>query len=321
MEDLFGRTIDYLRISITDRCNLRCSYCMPDGAKFIPHDQILRYEEILRLVRCFVSLGVSHYKVTGGEPLVRKGAPEFIRMLKAQDGVKTVTLTTNGILLADCLAELRTAGIDGVNISLDTANRKEYKEITGADAFPVVDAAIRACAKSGIRTKINAVLLRGAENRVLQLAEYAAEFPVDVRFIELMPIGAGKQGGGSFADSVRERLLEQYPDLHPVKEQRGFGPARYEASGRLQGRIGWIDMISHTFCPECNRVRLTSTGVLKPCLCYGDGTGLRELLRNGTEDNRLTGILRETIARKPERHCFSDMEKITEEQPMSRIGG
>lgn len=197
MRDQYGRDIHYLRISVTDRCNLRCAYCMPEGIKQLPHGEILRYEEILRICRQAVKLGICHFKVTGGEPLVRRGILDFLRELKAMDGAETVTLTTNGLLLSEAAGELAAMNIDGVNISLDTADREDYAAITGRDAFETVDRAIREVVRLGIPTKCNCVLLSGGENRILPVAEYARRLPVDVRFIELMPIGAGEKGGGT----------------------------------------------------------------------------------------------------------------------------
>ncbi|OUQ15870.1 GTP 3',8-cyclase MoaA [Lachnoclostridium sp. An14] len=321
MRDQYGRDIHYLRISVTDRCNLRCAYCMPEGIKQLPHGEILRYEEILRICRQAVKLGICHFKVTGGEPLVRRGILDFLRELKAMDGAETVTLTTNGLLLSEAAGELAAMNIDGVNISLDTAGREDYAAITGRDAFETVDRAIREVVRLGIPTKCNCVLLSGGENRILPVVEYARRLPVDVRFIELMPIGAGAGGGGLSAAAAREILGKEYPDLAPAEEKRGFGPARYEASARLKGRIGWIDAVSHSFCQGCNRVRLTSTGLLKPCLCYGDGTDVKSLLRGGCGDEELKTALAQAIYGKPRAHCFDGGGPVTESHTMAEIGG
>lgn len=189
MTDAYGRTIDYLRLSVTDRCNLRCRYCMPEDLPSLPHENILRYEELLRVCRAAAGLGIKNYKITGGEPLVRKGCPGFIRELKALPGVEHVTLTTNGVLLSDALEELAEAGIDGINISLDTLDPAQYARITGRDAFDRVMAGLRAALDRGVQVKVNCVPLgeTGLEE-LLALAALAERYPLDVRFIEMMPI-------------------------------------------------------------------------------------------------------------------------------------
>lgn len=313
--------IDYMRISITDRCNLRCRYCMPEGITLISHENILRYEEFLRICEAAAGIGIRHIKVTGGEPLVRRGALGFVKRLKEIPGIETVTLTTNGVLLPRYADELKSSGVDGVNISLDTTDAGEYQEITGFNQFDKVEQAIALCVGLGIRTKINAVLLADGRKRMAALAAYARNQQVDVRFIEMMPIGAGKAEPILPIGQARETLLAEYPDLHPVSERRGFGPAYYEASSRLKGRIGWIGAMSHSFCAECNRVRLTSEGQLKPCLCYGETTDLRMPLRSGASQESLTRILKEAIEKKPKAHCFGQTERITEQHPMAAIGG
>lgn len=320
MKDHFGRNINYLRLSITDRCNLRCTYCMPHGVEFTPHAQILTYEEFLRIAQAAVHLGITRFKVTGGEPLVRKGAVGFIAALKRLPGVEEVTLTTNGVRLAQLVPALREAGVDGVNISLDAADRDSFATITGFDQLQQVLDGLDASLAAGLRTKINFVLLAGCESRVLPVARLAQSHPVDVRFIEVMPIGAGAGSRGLAPEKARELLQDEWPDLHPVEEHRGNGPAHYDASAQLLGRIGWIEAVSHRFCDSCNRARVTSTGLLKPCLCYGEGTDLRALLRRGAEDAALEQAMAAAIYAKPQSHCFGTGE-ITEQHIMAAIGG
>ena len=190
MKDHFGRNINYLRLSITDRCNLRCKYCMPHGVEFTPHEQILTYEEFLRVARAAVHLGIPRFKITGGEPLVRKGVTDFIAALKRLPGVEEVTLTTNGVRLAELVPALKAAGVDGVNISLDAADPETFQAITGFDQLGNVLAGLDASLAAGLHTKINFVLLAGCEGRVLPVAKLAQSRPVDVRFIEVMPIGS-----------------------------------------------------------------------------------------------------------------------------------
>lgn len=323
MLDRLGRNIDYLRVSITDRCNLRCRYCMPQGAEFEPHEAILRYEEIVRICRAATALGIVKFKITGGEPLVRKGCAELVAAIKALPGAEQVTMTTNGLLLPDALDGLCAAGLDAVNISLDTLDDEKFRAITG---FPGLGAEktmslLSRCCGKGLRTKINAVLLPDNRGELCELAAIAAELPVDVRFIELMPIGFGGSLERVDPDEALETLRRRWPDLRETDEKRGNGPAKYYASGALIGRIGFIDAVSHRFCESCNRVRLTSTGRLKPCLCYGDTTDLRALLRGGCGDGELEEALREGIFGKPAAHSFDAPGEITERHIMSQIGG
>lgn len=321
MIDTLGRRIDYLRISITDRCNMRCRYCMPDGISAVGHGDVLRYEEIAAICRAALRVGITKFKVTGGEPFVRKGAVGFIRELRNLPGVESVTVTTNGWLLPQVLPELRRIGVDGVNISLDSLDRDQYRAITGVDALPEVLQAVRQCAASGLPTKINAVLLADTKEQMVPLARLAEELPVDVRFIELMPIGCGAYQQGYSADEALAVLRGVYPDLAPLSVRRGNGPAAYYASRRLKGYIGRIAANSHVFCRQCNRLRLTSTGFLKPCLCYDDGADLRAAIRSGQEETLLARAIEQAILRKPARHCFDEAKAVTERKAMNEIGG
>lgn len=319
MTDQFGRNIDYMRISVTDRCSLRCRYCMPEGVKFLDHREILRYEELLEIARAAVELGIVNFKVTGGEPLARRDCADFIRRLKKLPGVRTVSLTTNGVLLSPLARELAEAGVDWVNISLDAPDRETFAAITGFDVLDRVLAGMDACEAAGLPFKLNCVLLPDSRDRLVPLARFARERPVDVRFIEMMPIGLGAGNSGLSWKEALSVLRREWPDLHPVEERRGNGPARCYASGALRGRVGVIDAVSRKFCAQCNRVRLTSTGQLKPCLCYSQGTDLREVLRTCPE--QLTETMRGAIFRKPRAHCFHSAGDITEQKCMSQIGG
>ena len=323
MLDQYGRSIDYLRISITDRCNLRCRYCMPEPVDAVQHADILRYEEILRICRAAIELGITKFKVTGGEPLVRAGCTEFIAELKKQPGTQQVTLTTNGLLLEKNLDALADAGLDGVNISLDTTDNTRFQRITGYTgngAYTLLRVLEECCAK-GLKTKINAVLLEETEADAPALAAIAETLPVDVRFIELMPIGFGTAMRRVSPDDILSALRKRWPDLAPTDERRGNGPAHYYKSDLLLGRIGFIDAVSHKFCADCNRVRLTSTGQLKPCLCYADSADLRTLIRGGCTDDELREALKISIYNKPRAHCFDTCAAVTERHAMSQIGG
>lgn len=323
MIDQFGRNIVYARLSITDRCNLRCRYCMPEKVKFLPQKELLTYEEILRLCRLMVSLGITRFKVTGGEPLVRRGCVEFIEKLKNMPGVEQVTLTTNGLLLLNYLDALCSAGIDGINISLDTLNDSAYCALTGGPRGSVnlLFRTIEASVDRGLCVRLNCVLTEGYEEALHSLSGLAERYPLDVRFIELMPVGMGKIVENAGIEDALSILKRRFPDLTPSKDGRGNGPARYYSSGSLKGRIGVIGAVSHGFCSECNRVRLTPTGLLKPCLCYEEGTDLRALLRENVSDEGLREYMRRQIFQKPAAHCFDCQNKITEKRSMNRIGG
>lgn len=322
------RKIDYLRISLTDRCNLRCRYCMPHAVSSVPMEDILTYEEICRIAEIASKEGIRHIRVTGGEPLVRKGCTECVRMLKKTPGIETVMITTNGILLKENLPELLNAGIDGINISLDTLNREKYRIITGYDGLNKVLESIQACVDAGIKTKINVAVAREInKSEILELVQISRELPVDVRFIEMMPIGYGKEFHGLDNREVLKKLRRQYPDISEAekKENAGYGPAEYFQIPGFLGRTGLISPIHGKFCEECNRIRLTSTGKLKLCLCYEDGIELRSLIRSGKSmkqiEEELRTIFREAGKRKPKEHHFEQPEKINETKRMNEIGG
>lgn len=322
MKDGFGREIDYMRLSITDRCNLRCRYCMPRGRPFMPHDEILRYEEILRIASVATDLGISHFKVTGGDPLVRRGAVDLVASLKSLPGVDTVTLTTNGILLPESLPALAKAAVDGINVSLDALSPDLYRRMAGGgDPATVLDA-VRRCVDLGVPTKINTVLLEENECEWMRVLAIAEELPVSVRFIEMMPIGKARDA--SEAPEV-DRLLamarERYADLAPVEEPLGCGPATYFGSSALKGRLGIIAARSHAFCSLCNRVRLTSTGQLRLCLGRPDSVDLKELLRGGAGHGDVRTAMERAIAGKPAAHMFGSGGAAGPERPMNEIGG
>ena len=372
MIDHNGRKIDYLRISVTDRCNLRCKYCMPDGIRSVPMSQILTFEEILAIVREAASIGIRCVRLTGGEPLVRLGMPDLVRRLKAVPGIEKVTMTTNGILLQENLPALTGAGLDAVNISLDTMDRAQYRAITGTDGLDTVLSAIPAACASGLRVKVNAVSLALGEDNIRALISLAKDLPVDIRFIEMMPIGYGKDfpvrdsenrnlesSYRSYGDrentksekkearpkdfhedpegicrsrfgvvdhrTLLDQLQRMYPGMKKEDSVHGFGPAVYYSIPGYRGSLGLISAIHGKFCDSCNRVRLTSQGFLKTCLCYDEGADLRAVLRAGLSEEEMRRTLREqmrkTIYEKPDAHCFEVPEKITEKAGMSAIGG
>ncbi len=324
MKDTFDRKIDYLRISVTDRCDLRCKYCMPEsGVKALSHDDILSYEEVLKIAHCFARLGVSRIKVTGGEPLVRLNVTELIGQLKKLEGIEQVTLTTNGTHLAAFIDRLHENRIDGINISLDTLNPELYEKITCRNSLEQVLQGYRKTLEySDIKLKINCVPMGIPEQNIAELAGLAKTDNVHVRFIEMMPIGLGRDFSFmSEADIIKE-LERSYGPLVPCDELMGNGPAHYYSVSGFKGKIGFISAMSHKFCESCNRVRLTADGRLKTCLQYEVGVSLKEILRNGASDEELEAVILKTLRDKPREHHFTE-ECIAdrETRAMFQIGG
>lgn len=323
MKDNFGRNIDYMRVSITDRCNLRCRYCMPEGARWVPMSEILTYEQIIEICTEAAALGIRKLKVTGGEPLVRRGCPELIRRLKEIPGIQQVTMTTNGVLLSQYMDELLKNGLDGVNISLDTLDRERYAWITGSDSLDEVLDSIMRALKSGIKVKINSVLFGDeASDEWKSLVLMAKERNIDVRFIELMPIGYGKTFESISNSRLMTMIRQLYPGIETDESVHGNGPAVYYKIPGFKGSIGFISPIHGKFCHQCNRLRLTSKGILKPCLCYGEGIDLKSVFeRKGEKKDDIRRAIRQGIEMKPEGHCFEKKESITENKNMIQIGG
>ncbi|MDR2500852.1 MAG: GTP 3',8-cyclase MoaA [Treponema sp.] len=327
MLDALGRTIDYLRVSVTDRCNLRCIYCMPSsGVEWKPHETILSFEETLRIVRLLAELGVRNIKITGGEPLVRKGVAGFIRTLRNIPGIAGITLTTNGILLDRYLDALRDGGIHGVNISLDALDPQVFHRITRRRGLAAIFQGMDRALASGIRVKINCVPLRGVNDRhLIPLASLAEQRPIAVRFIELMPLGAGEGLEPVPGAQVKALLEERFGPLRelPPGEARsaGNGPARYYAVPGFTGTIGLINPISDGFCETCNRLRLSAEGVLKPCLAHDLGLDLRSLIRSGASDRETLRAMTALIAQKPKGHTFAAPLERAVRQGMYTIGG
>ncbi|MFV0364631.1 MAG: GTP 3',8-cyclase MoaA [Suipraeoptans sp.] len=324
MNDKQGRNIDYMRISITDRCNLRCKYCMPDGIEKMSMDDILTFEEIIKVCKAAVSNGIKNIKITGGEPLARRGCTDLVASIKKLHGIETVTLTTNGVMLTEHLDELMASGIDGINISLDSVDEAIYKRITGNDSLSEVLCGFKQAMKTHIPIKINTVLITGInDNEWENIILLARDYPVDVRFIEMMPIGYGKDFNVVSNIEILNKLKDRYVKTTRDLRRHGNGPAAYYNITGFKGSIGFISAIHAKFCDECNRIRLTATGQLKPCLCYGEAIDLREILRsqNEHEDELLKEAVERAILSKPGEHCFEAPEVMTEEAPMAQIGG
>ena len=323
LKDRFGRTINYMRISVTDRCNLRCRYCMPDGIESIPMGDLLTYEEIAFVCAQAVSLGIDRFRITGGEPLVRKGCTALVAMLKKIPGLRQISMTTNGVLLQEYLAGLLDAGLDAVNISLDSLDREQYRAVTGRDELDRMLASVRLAAGK-LPVRINCVIYSGINGDApAELAALARDLPVDVRFIELMPIGAGKDLQPVANADVLSMIEERYGKTVEEPEPSGNGPAVYRRLPGFTGRIGFISPVHGKFCSGCNRLRLTSVGELKPCLCYADTVPLREILRDSgkEKEDRIREKIREAVLLKPQGHCFERPEAVTEAGGMNRIGG
>jgi len=311
--DSFGRTLDYLRVSITDRCNLRCVYCMPpEGVEWKSHEAMLSFEEILRICRIMAELGVKKIKVTGGEPLVRRGAASFLKNLKALSGLEKITLTTNGFLLNAYLDEAEALGSgslpDSVNISLDALDSQRFMSITRTDnsrpeeILPEIDRLL----EKRITVKINCVPILGYnEEEILPIAALARDRDIAVRFIELMPLGSAAALKPIPGSEIASLLENTYGTLSPLPGMHGNGPAVYYSISGFLGKIGFINAVTHGFCETCNRLRLTSEGFLKLCLSYNIGLDLRVLLRSGASDSELKQAITDITAKKPGFHSLS----------------
>ena len=325
MFDRYQREIHYLRLSVTDLCNLRCRYCMPDGVEKLEREAVLTYEEFLRLAALFARCGIDTVRVTGGEPLVRKNVAQLVAGLKETPGIRRVTLTTNAVLLAEQLPALLDAGLDSVNISLDTLRPEVFRQITARDDFAAVQAGLQAALESGLPVKLNCVPQASVNEGELEaLAALAKDNAMQVRFIEMMPIGYGAAMPCISGPELRARFARRWPELAPLSAAQehalGDGPAVYYTVPGWQGSIGFIAAVHGKFCASCNRVRLTSQGFLRPCLASETGCDLRALLRSGADDAQLLTAIRETIWAKPREHHFND-SSMPATRGMYRIGG
>jgi GTP 3',8-cyclase len=299
MRDFHDRTINYMRLSVTDRCNLRCIYCSPGREfRFLPPAEILSYEEFLRLARIALEIGVVKFRVTGGEPLVRKGLAGFVRSLVSLKGADDISLTTNGILLKDHLDELWDAGLRRINISLDTMDPATFTEITGGGRLSSVLEAIDGALEKGfVPVKINVVLLKGKNDDFSRFVDFAREKSVHVRFIELMDFSPAI---GYFVSCRDARArLGAFGRLEEAPAPEGAGPARYYALPGMKGSFGFISPYSDHFCVSCNRLRISADGRLLPCLFAEQATDLKALLRSGAGDDALRDALRDALSRKP----------------------
>jgi cyclic pyranopterin phosphate synthase len=323
--DTFGRVHNNLRISVTDRCNLRCTYCMDEDVTFMERSELLTFEEIARFVRSVVPLGIDKIRLTGGEPLMRRNLAHLVQMLCAIPGLRDVGMTTNGILLADQAQALRDAGLRRINISLDTLSPERFRQLTRRDGLDKVIAGILAARRAGLEPiKINAVSIRGiTEYEVVPLARFARQHGLEMRFIEYMPIGADhwERDKVYFAHEILEQLEQHIAPLVPVEDYDPRAPAmefRYTDGG---GRVGIIASISRPFCLSCNRVRLTSDGKLRNCLFAINEADVKTLLRSEAPDADIAEVVRRNIHDKWEGHEINTSRFIKPLRTMHAIGG
>ena len=341
VQDQFHRTISYLRLSLTDRCNLRCMYCMPEekntplpkvkAREILSHSELLSYEELLRVVGCAVKLGMHKLRLTGGEPLLRRGVMGFIDELSKIDGLDEIRLTTNGVLLQDRAKELYEKGIRHLNISLDTLQPEKFTSITGRDMFQKVMAGIKESMELGFRIKLNVVAMRGVnDDEFLEFGKFALQHTLQVRFIEFMPVGeknSWKKKQFIAAKDIKT-MLESLGELTPLSRHGVQGPARMftlrDEHGNT-GKVGFISPISNHFCDQCNRLRLTSEGRLRSCLLHDMETDIKRMLREGCTDLELENAIKQAILNKPQGHVIQGGPERRDsgscQGAMSRIGG
>lgn len=327
MKDHFKREINYLRISVTDKCNLRCVYCMPkDGVELLEHQDILSIEDILRVVRTGVQLGIRKIRLTGGEPLVRKGIVDLISQISAIPEIDDLALTTNGILLPAMAKDLKKAGLKRINISLDTLIPERFASVTRNGKFEDAWAGINAALTHGFKPiKLNTVAMRGFnDDELVDLARLTLKLPLHLRFIEVMPIGETEEWSTEKhipTAEILELLKTNLGVLKPAGKVIGSGPASYYKIPGAKGTIGFIGAISNHFCANCNRLRLTCEGKLRPCLHSPIEVDMGEALRRKASDKELVRIFQEVIQRKPEQHNMAEEGWGENSRFMSQIGG
>ncbi len=323
-----GRTVSYLRLSVTDRCDLRCSYCMPERMKFLPKKDVLSFEELTRLVEAFIERGISKLRITGGEPLVRRDVImllERLAGLREHSALKEVALTTNGTRLVEFAGQLKSLGVDRINVSLDSLNRETFASLTRRDVFNDVMEGLNAAKKAGLSVKINTVALRGVnEHELPDLISWAHGEGFDLSLIEVMPLGEGMSERSSdflSLETVKSRLAKHWT-MTPLDYSTG-GPSRYVEVKETGGRLGFISPLSHNFCSTCNRIRVTCTGELHTCLGHENGVDLRSALRRDDNMETFHALLDQSLGTKPARHDF-DQERIdtpSTRRTMSVTGG
>ena len=320
--DGYGRVIDYLRISVTDRCNLRCFYCMPAGGiPFLPHEKIFSYEELLRIADIFINLGIKKIRITGGEPLVRNDVLYFIDQLGSRRSLEELTLTTNGTLLAEYAHDLYSAGIRRVNVSLDTLDRKRYERVVGVDCFPLVLHGIETARVHGMRIKLNVVAMKGVnDHEFSEFVRFGIEKNIDVRFIEVMPHSGNTDIARDMyisSDEIFNALHKRF-SLRPAENAARSTTARSFSVGESGIKVGFISAISHPFCAHCNRVRLMADGNFRTCLFSDSGINLKKVIERGARDEEIETAIKTAVMQKPFQHRLT---KTASALIMHRIGG
>jgi cyclic pyranopterin phosphate synthase len=326
MQDIYSRQIEYLRIAVTDRCNLRCTYCMPaEGLPLKSHAEILSLEEIFQIVKAVVPLGIDKIRLTGGEPLVRLGLVDLVKQIRTIPEIKDISLTTNGILLSEFAESLKNAGLNRVNISLDTLDKAKFRQITRLGDIAKVHQGIEAALKAGLEpVKLNVVVIKGVnDGEILDFIELTRNKPLHVRFIELMPIGeSDAKALASYlpAEEIKQLVQKKY-NLTAVTRVTGSGPAKYYKIDGFKGTVGFIGAISAHFCHNCNRLRLTADGKLRPCLQKSLEYDLLTPLRQGVSQEELRKIVAKAIRHKPKEHDMEVNGWGKQKRGMSQIGG
>lgn len=328
LTDNWERKIDYLRIAVTDRCNLRCFYCMPEkGINYLPRKELLSYEELLRLIKIFSNLGVSKIRLTGGEPFIRKNLMNFIKKINDISGIKSIHITTNGVFTYKYLDEFKKAGIKSVNLSLDTRDEKKFKLLTRRDEFQNVMKSFHGLIDRGIKTKVNMVVIeRKNTDDILPMLELTKNYPIEMRYIEEMPFNGGKNHNVTLRwnhNKILETIKSKYPNLKTEINEKSATAITYSISD-FKGKFGIIPAYSRTFCNTCNRVRLTSQGIIRTCL-YGEGVlNLKKIMRTGSSNNEIKKLIQRVISSKEKNGFIAELNRknqIQVSESMARIGG
>ncbi len=329
--DTFGRRHTSLRVSVTDRCNVRCFYCMPhESIQFLPRPEILSFEEISRVTRVFAGLGINRIRITGGEPLVRKQLPELIRQLKQIESIAEIAMTTNGILLAGLATQLRQCGLDRLNVSLDSLDAEQFKQITRRDELEQVLSGIQAAQSAGFENiRINAVAVRGLiDSQVIPLVQFCLEQRLELRFIEFMPLNSTGQWASNDVLSgaeIRNIIESNFGKLKAVDRHNPSQPASdfefANPSNRIRGRVGFINSVTEPFCEACDRLRLTADGKIRNCLFSHEEWDVRDLMRSGASDRDIELQIIECVKNKKAAHGIGTSEFQKPARAMYQIGG
>lgn len=322
MKDKYGRTVDYIRISLTDKCNLRCIYCMPsDGNSFFEKEENLNNDEIYKIVKESAKLGIRKVRLTGGEPLVRKDINELIEKIYSIDGIEEIALTTNGMLLEERLEFLHSHGVKSLNISLDTLNEEKFKYITRGGDIHKVFRSIEKGLELGIKIKINTVVIEDInKNEIIDLINFTKDRDISLRFIELMPIGEGKKFKGVSNEEIMKIIEDNNLETVILERNKKDGPAKYIKIKDYKGKIGFISAMSNCFCEDCNRIRITTDGMLKKCLNWKSDINLKKVIREGKEE-KLLETIKNGIYNKPKMYLFNKQDSNEENRNMNEIGG